>query len=153
MDPDTHLARGPQSGYNRCNSTTEGPDSLCQTLIVNALDGSCCIVTLSKQRSLTVSSDFCFWAPSIPDSTVGDQEGEMVAWCTKPGYGTRLIPAGALTGVQYRKTPDYAVLNGFINQELINLNPDDFGGEMDPHGQDLVCSYHILATFSHVADC
>jgi len=63
----------------------------------------------------------------------------MVAWCSKPGYGTRLIPAGALYAVQYRKTPDYAVLNGFVNQELINLNPDDFGGEMDPHGQDLVC--------------
>jgi hypothetical protein len=27
--------RGPQSGYNICNSTTEGPSSLCQTLIVN----------------------------------------------------------------------------------------------------------------------
>ena len=26
--------RGPQTGYNICNSTTEGPDSLCQTLIV-----------------------------------------------------------------------------------------------------------------------
>ena len=70
----------------------------------------------------------------------------MVAWCSKPGYGTRLIPAGALYGVQYRKTPDYAVLNGLINQELINLNPDDFGGEMDPHGQDLVC-FHLLIPF------
>lgn len=29
------VGRGPQYGYNLCNSTTEGPNSLCQTLIVN----------------------------------------------------------------------------------------------------------------------
>lgn len=29
--------RGPQTGYNRCNSTTEGPTSECQTLVVNSL--------------------------------------------------------------------------------------------------------------------
>lgn len=27
-------------------------------------------------------------------TVVGDTEGEMVAWCTKPGHGTRLIPPG-----------------------------------------------------------
>jgi hypothetical protein len=31
------VGRGPQSGYNRCNSTTEGPTSQCQTLVVNSL--------------------------------------------------------------------------------------------------------------------
>lgn len=31
--------RGPQSGYNICNSTTEGPDSQCQTMVVNDLVG------------------------------------------------------------------------------------------------------------------
>jgi hypothetical protein len=31
--------RGPQTGYNICNSTTEGPTSLCQTMYVNGLDG------------------------------------------------------------------------------------------------------------------
>lgn len=82
--------------------------------------------------------DFCLWAPSDPNSTVADREGEMVAWCTKPGRGTRLIPAGALQGVQYIKTPDYAQVVGFVNQQLINIAPDDFGGEMDPHGADLV---------------
>ncbi|KAJ3553119.1 hypothetical protein NP233_g12721 [Leucocoprinus birnbaumii] len=61
----------------------------------------------------------------------------MVAWCTKPGRGTRLIPQGALTGVQYIKTPDYAQVVGFIDQTQINLNGGDFGGEMDPHGADL----------------
>lgn len=27
--------------------------------------------------------------------------GEMVAWCTKEGHGTRIIPEGALQGVQF----------------------------------------------------
>lgn len=31
------VLRGPQFGYNICNSTTQGPDSLCQTLIFNNL--------------------------------------------------------------------------------------------------------------------
>lgn len=33
------LVRGRQSGYNRCNSTTEGAESLCQTAVINHLDG------------------------------------------------------------------------------------------------------------------
>ncbi|KAI0351812.1 hypothetical protein OH77DRAFT_1429402 [Trametes cingulata] len=113
------LVRGRQFGYNKCNSTTEGPDSLCQTGFVNHLD------------------DFCLWAPSKPDSTIGDTEGEEVAWCTKKGRGTRLIPAGALTGVQYIKTPGYIQVVGFIDQTKINLQADDGGGELDPHGADL----------------
>ena len=32
-----HALRGPQFGYNICNSTTQGPDSNCQTLILNSL--------------------------------------------------------------------------------------------------------------------
>jgi hypothetical protein len=34
-------ARGPQTGYNQCNSTTEGPNAMCQTMYVNGLDGMC----------------------------------------------------------------------------------------------------------------
>ena len=30
------VLRGPQFGYNICNSTTQGANSLCQTLIVNS---------------------------------------------------------------------------------------------------------------------
>jgi len=61
----------------------------------------------------------------------------MVAWCTKPGRGTRLIPQYALQGVQFIKTPNYVQVAGFIDQRLINLDPSDYGGEMDPHGADL----------------
>lgn len=87
--------------------------------------------------------DFCLWAPSKPNSVVANTEGEMVAWCTKPGRGTRLIPAGALKGVQFIKTPDYVQVVGFVDQSKINIQTDDFGGEMDPHGADLVRNLHL----------
>ncbi|KAG8940914.1 hypothetical protein FRC04_004897 [Tulasnella sp. 424] len=110
--------RGTQFGYNICNSTTEGPTSNCQTLIINSLD------------------DFCLWGPPTPNSEVGTTEGESVAWCTKAGHGTRIIPAGAITGAQFMKTPDYIQITGLINQANIDMDPNDGGGEMDPHGAD-----------------
>ena len=77
------------------------------------------------------------WAPSEPNSLIADTEGEEVAWCTKPGRGTRTIPPGALTGVQYMRTPDYIQVVGFIDQTFINIAEGDYGGELDPHGADL----------------
>lgn len=117
VDTDTG-ERGTQYGFNLCNSTTENQQSNCQTAVVNSID------------------DFCVWGPPEPNSVVGNTEGEAVAWCTKPGRGTRLIPAGALTGVQFMKTPDYVQVVGFIKQANINMQADDSGGEMDPHGAD-----------------
>ena len=75
----------------------------------------------------------------MSNKTVGAAEGEMVAWCSKSGHGTRLIPAGAITGVQFLKTPDYIQIVGFIDQTKVNIAVGDYGGEMDPHGADLVC--------------
>ncbi|KAJ7512041.1 hypothetical protein B0H11DRAFT_1699201 [Mycena galericulata] len=118
-DSDTNLIRGPQVGYNLCNSTTEGPKSECQTSFLND------------------ASDFCLWAPMNPNSTIADTEGEEVAWCTKPGRGTRLIPPGALQGVQFMRTPAYVQVVGFIDQTQINMQAGDSGGELDPHGADL----------------
>jgi hypothetical protein len=40
--------------------------------------------------------------------------------------------------VQFIKTPDYIQIAGFIHQTLVNLAADDYGGELDPHGADLV---------------
>jgi len=117
-DTDPQLIRGHQVGYNLCNSTTENQDSLCQTLLFNSID------------------NFCIWGPPDPDSVVGDTEGEMVAWCSKPGYGTRLIPEGTLKGLQFMKTPDYIQIVGFIDQTRINIQSGDYGGELDPHGAD-----------------
>ncbi|RDB30906.1 hypothetical protein Hypma_004912 [Hypsizygus marmoreus] len=119
VDTEDHLIRGRQAGYNICNSTTEGQESLCQTSFVNSID------------------DFCLWAPIKPDSIVGNVEGDMVAWCTKPGHGSRLIPNGALQGIQFMRTPDYVQVIGFVEQTKINIALGDWGGEMDPHGADL----------------
>lgn len=80
------------------------------------------------------------WAPPKPNSTIGDTEGQEVAWCTKPGHGTRIIPNGALTGAQLIKTPNYIQIVGFIDQTQINMAQGDYGGELDPHGADLVGS-------------
>ncbi|BGP39941.1 hypothetical protein JCM10450v2_003921 [Rhodotorula kratochvilovae] len=119
--------RGRQVGYNRCNETTQGQESLCQTAVINRY----------RARSTAVSiDDFCLWAPPTPGEEVGNIEGEMVAWCTKEGYGTRIIPEGALQGVQFIQTPHYVQVVGYIDQVKINMLPDDYGGEMDPHGAD-----------------
>ena len=94
--------------------------------------------------------DFCLWAPSVPNKTVGQAEGEMVAWCSKSGHGTRLIPAGALTGVQFLKSPDYIQIVGFIDQTKVNIAAGDYGGEMDPHGADLVCVFLSIFSFGYL---
>ncbi|KAH6885695.1 macrophage activating glycoprotein [Coprinopsis sp. MPI-PUGE-AT-0042] len=119
VDTDPQLIRGAQHGYNQCNSTTENQESLCQTSLFNSVD------------------DFCIWGPPEYGREVGDIEGIMVAWCTKPGHGTRLIPEGAITGIQWIKTPDYVQAVGYIDQTKINVLEGDWGGEMDPHGADL----------------
>jgi hypothetical protein len=116
---DQHTAdRGPQSGYNICNSTTENQDSMCQTGFMNHID------------------DFCIFAPPNPNTTIGDSEGEEVAWCTKKGRGSRLIPEGTLQGVQVVQSPGYIQIVGFIDQTKLNVADGDFGGELDSGGQD-----------------
>jgi len=114
------FARGTQSGYNICNSTTEGPSSMCQTSHMGGID------------------DFCFWAPQTPDSTIADTEGEEVAWCTKAGHGSRIVPAGAIKSAQLLKTSEYWMITGTIDQTLLNIQSGDFGGELDSGGQDLL---------------
>ncbi|KAM0752235.1 hypothetical protein T439DRAFT_324302 [Meredithblackwellia eburnea MCA 4105] len=111
--------RGIQTGFNLCNSTTTGQTSRCQTAWVNSI------------------SDFCLWGPPDANSTIGEEEGEAVAYCTKASqWGTRQIPAGALTGVQFLRTPNYIQITGFIDQTKVNIATDDTGGELDPHGAD-----------------
>jgi hypothetical protein len=34
------------------------------------------------------------------------------------------------------RTPDYVQVTGHIKQDLINIQADDSGGELDPHGAD-----------------
>lgn len=110
--------RGPQIGYNNCNASTGGQDSLCQTAYINNI------------------SDFCLWGATQPNSVVGDVEGEMVAYCIQPKWGTRVIPDGTITGIQFIRTPHYVEIVGFFDQTKLNVAASDPGGEEDDHGQD-----------------
>lgn len=110
--------RGPQFGYTLCNSTTEGQNSDCQLAMINSID------------------DFCLWGPATANSTIADTEAATVAWCTKPGHGTRVIPENTLTGVQFLKAPSYILVAGTLNQQNVDIQANDEGGELDPHGAD-----------------
>jgi hypothetical protein len=99
----------------------------------------CLLFDSSHPRLNALSpADFCLWAPNVPGKTVGEIEGEMIAWCSQPGHGTRIFPSGTITGVQLTKTPDYVQVVGFMDQTKVDMVQGDSGGEMDPHGADLV---------------
>ncbi|KAH9957143.1 hypothetical protein BC827DRAFT_1227796 [Russula dissimulans] len=112
------IVRGSQYGYNVCNKTTQGPHSLCQTLVMNNY------------------TDFGMWGSPTPNETISDTEGIEVAYSTNPGWGTRLIPNGAIQGVQWLVAPNYIQVIVFIDQTALNLQPTDTGGELDGFGQD-----------------
>ncbi|KAH9984886.1 hypothetical protein BJV77DRAFT_952276, partial [Russula vinacea] len=106
-------ARGTQSGYNQCNSTTQtrNQNSECQTLIVNSI------------------FDFCLYAPGTPNSTISDTEGEGVAWCTTKEHGTRGIPPGTFTGLQVLRrncaTRTTFSLSDSSTKANVNIRPGD----------------------------
>jgi len=110
--------RGPQVGFNICNSTTESQTSMCQTMYFNGPD------------------DFCLWAPSEPNSLIANTEGEVVAHCSKKGHGTRQIADGAIKGMQVLKHEEYWMITGMIDQTKLNIQDGDYGGELDSGGQD-----------------
>jgi len=105
-----------QSGTNQCG-TDSSPSSMCQTMWMNDAD------------------DFCLWAPPSSGS-IGVTEREEVAYCTKSGRGTRVIPDRTLTGVHFVQTPDYVQVTGTGDFTKINVKKGDYGGELDPHGAD-----------------
>ncbi|KAH8925338.1 hypothetical protein BT69DRAFT_1348791 [Atractiella rhizophila] len=105
-----------QEGYNICG-TANSQDSRCQTAYFNSLN------------------DFCVWAPPTPGE-IGSTERFEVAWCTKPGYGTRLIPDGTIQGAHWVETPDYVQITGYGDFTTMNVVAGDSGGELDPHGAD-----------------
>ncbi|KAG9119542.1 hypothetical protein FRC07_005394 [Ceratobasidium sp. 392] len=80
--------------------------------------------------------DSCLWGPPDPNSLIGDTKSKVIAWCTRPGRGSRLIPKGAHIWVQFMKTSAYVQVTGVIRQELINIDATDIGGQLDPHGAD-----------------
>jgi len=44
-------------------------------------------------------TDFCIWGGPQPGSIIGNVEAVVVAYCSKPGHGTRVFPPGTLTAV------------------------------------------------------
>jgi len=123
-----------QSGYNQCG-TGNNQTSLCQNLYVNSVN------------------DFCLWAPQEPGSAVGSFEETVVAWCSQPGRGTRLIPEGTITGLHFVETPDYIQLTGIGDLTKLNILAGDAGGgggELDPHGADGLGNPHGGLVFSNV---
>jgi len=105
-----------QTGINNCG-TTSSQSSMCQTMWMND------------------ATDFCLWAPPTVGN-IGDTERDEVAWCTKSGRGTRVIPNGTLKGVHFVRTKDYVQVTGVGNFTKINVKKGDEGGELDPHGAD-----------------
>jgi len=58
----------------------------------------------------------------------------VVSWCTKSGYGTRVIPARTIQGAHFVQTPDYVQITGIGDLTSMNIPAGDSGGELDPHG-------------------
>lgn len=84
----------------------------------------------------------CHWTDhgpeqgNSPNETVGDVEAAMVAYCSRSGHGSRVLPAGAIQGIQFMRTSQYIQIAGYIDQTALGLQADDTGGEEDPHGAD-----------------
>lgn len=79
--------------------------------------------------------DFCIWAPSTR-GTIGDTEREGVAYCTREGHGTRLIPPYTIQGAHMVHTSQFVQITGKLKQTSLNIPDGDAGGEYDPHGAD-----------------
>ncbi|KAE8260062.1 hypothetical protein A4X13_0g572 [Tilletia indica] len=106
-----------QVGYNDCIKRygASNSKSLCQNVYINSV------------------KDFCLWGPRFT-AAIGDVEPDVVAYCMKSGYGTRLIPDGTIKGVQFVKTPSFVQVTGNCDCTKLKLSTGDQGGELDPHG-------------------
>jgi hypothetical protein len=61
-----------------------------------------------------------------------------VAYCSQSGHGTRIMVPGTITGAQFMRTSAYIQITGTFDQTGVGLASDDYGGELDPHGADLL---------------
>ena len=86
-------------------------------------------------------------------SDIGDAEGDVVAYCTKPGHGTRIMPEGAITGMQLLFDGEAYMMTGLIDQTKINIQAGDFGGELDSGGQDGVSAPQCVCMRCEDARC
>ncbi|CAO1637360.1 unnamed protein product [Jaminaea pallidilutea] len=106
-----------QVGTNSCKQFGASSDSSkCQNIFMNSLD------------------DFCLWAPISGQKEVGANEEKQVSYCLRSGYGTRLIPNGAIKQAHFVKTPDFLQVTGSGDFTKMHVKSGDEGGELDPHG-------------------
>ncbi|KNZ80105.1 hypothetical protein J132_07393 [Termitomyces sp. J132] len=137
-DAPDHSEQG-QAGTNRCgtafNQTSSCQNAFSKSSFFSALFDRSPSFSRPPVNSIT---DWCIWAPPSPgpDAVIGNTERIEVAWCTKNGTGTRLIPDGAITGAHFVQTPDFVQVTGVGNLTFVNVPAGDQGGELDPHGQD-----------------
>lgn len=126
-----------QSGTNQCG-TKASQDSMCQNLYSTFLHWNTIHGLMILTPTVNSIDDWCLFAPPTPgpDSVIGNTERIEVAWCIKDGYGTRLIPDGAITGAHFVQTPDYVQITGVGDLTKMNIPAGDEGGELDPHGAD-----------------
>src|SRR5258708_29312602 len=71
----------------------------------------------------------------IPSFPIG-REPEVTDWIFRrlqSGYGTRLIPEGAISGAHFIQTPNYFQIADTGDLTKINIAQGDGGGELDPH--------------------
>lgn len=105
-----------QTGTNQCAKYgASSPTSLCQNIFINS------------------ATDFCLWGPPKVGE-VGVEEESMVSYCTKSGYGTRLIPDGTLHSAYFIQSDSFVQVTGRGDFTKINVKKGDDGGELDPHG-------------------
>lgn len=90
--------------------------------------------SMARLISLNGINDFCLFAPPEPNGSIGDTEAIEVAYCLQPRNNARLIPDGTFTAVHFVKTPLYWQIQGFGDFTKINIQANDEGGELDPHG-------------------
>jgi hypothetical protein len=89
------------------------------------------------------------WGPPKPNGVIGDIEQIVVAYCTTPGRGTRLMPEGTLKSAHFLRTPDYVQVTGVGDFTRIGIKKGDSGGELDPHGADKLGNPHGGLVFSN----
>lgn len=89
------------------------------------------------------------WGPPKPNGVIGEIEEIVVAYCTTPGRGTRLMPEGTLKSAHFVRTPDYVQVTGTGDFTKIGIKKGDEGGELDPHGADKLGNPHGGLVFSN----
>ncbi|WFC98673.1 hypothetical protein MYAM1_001405 [Malassezia yamatoensis] len=90
--------------------------------------------SVSRLVSINSVDDWCTFGPINTSSLLGEQEGEVVAYCTKPRNDARVIPDGTVTAAHFVKTPLYVQVMALGDFTKIGFGANDTGGELDPHG-------------------